>query len=227
MAKFVTIASFSEVPKAEIARNILAEGGVKSYLSDSELVAMDWLIANAIGGVKVQVAIEDAERALQVLAEAKEMQSNLVGDNISDEELTRQAMAEAPEGEFDEEGDPEEMPPPSAPSRFRKFTDASARESTEPVTAPKPPEVAPAEETNEISERDRNAKRAFIIGWFGLAIPPLAVLALYFFVSSAFGSGTLTPRGRYNLIVAAILVIPSAIIASMFTSAFIQIIEHP
>jgi hypothetical protein len=99
MSRFVTVAAFNEVPKAEIARNILTEAGVKSYLSDSELVAMDWLIANAVGGVKVQVAEEDAERALEALAAARDMDDHLVDDRISDEELERQAMAEEPEGE--------------------------------------------------------------------------------------------------------------------------------
>ena len=99
MPEFVTVAAFNELPKAEIARNILEEAGIKTYLSDSELVAMDWLIANAVGGVKVQVASGDAERAHEVLAEAKSVDSNLVDDKISDEELERQAMAEEPEGE--------------------------------------------------------------------------------------------------------------------------------
>jgi hypothetical protein len=99
MSRFVTVAAFNEVPKAEIARNILEEAGIRSYLSDSELVAMDWLIANAVGGVKVQVAEEDAERASAALADAKTMDDHLVDDAISDEELERQALAEEPEGE--------------------------------------------------------------------------------------------------------------------------------
>jgi hypothetical protein len=201
--QFVTVATFNEVPKAEIARNILAEGGIKSYLSDSELVAMDWLIANAIGGVKVQVASEDAERALEVLAEAKEMQASLVDDRIDDDELARQAMAESPEDE-DDVSNAEEAP----------TTVLAPPPSVESPQAPAPSE--------DVSERDRNAKRAFVLGWFGLALPPVACIALYFFVASALGTGTLTPRGRYNLWVSAILVVPAAIIAAVFFSFFMR-----
>jgi hypothetical protein len=65
--KLVTIATFDQPPKAQLARNALEEAGIPVVVNDETLVAMDWLLANAVGGVKVQVWEEDADRAVAVL----------------------------------------------------------------------------------------------------------------------------------------------------------------
>ena len=200
MARFVTVASFGEVPNAEIAKNIIEEAGIKAYLTDSELVTYEWLLSNAIGGVKVQVAEEDAERAYAALAEAKRVDGDIVHNDISDEELTRQAMEAEPE---EEQGHESESPQPAIQERIV-------------TTIPSP--FLPSGD----SERDRNSKRAFILGWFGLALPPIAIVALYFFLSAAFGSGPISGRGRYNCWVSLILVIPAVFIASFFFRILLQ-----
>ena len=43
------------------------EAGIAAAVTDESLVAMDWLLSNAVGGVKVQVWDEDAEKAVQLL----------------------------------------------------------------------------------------------------------------------------------------------------------------
>jgi hypothetical protein len=98
------VASFDIPAKAELARNALTVAGIQAVIADSEIVAMDWLISNAVGGVKVQVWEEDAERAAAVLAEQLGDEAGLISDAISEEELTRQAL---------EAGDPDDEEPDS------------------------------------------------------------------------------------------------------------------
>jgi Putative prokaryotic signal transducing protein len=67
--RFVTVATFWNPVEAHVLVTRLEGAGVRAFVMDEETVAMDWLLANAVGGVKVQVAERDLERARQVLAE--------------------------------------------------------------------------------------------------------------------------------------------------------------
>jgi hypothetical protein len=60
--RLVTIATFDQPAQARLAENALKEAGIASTVSDENLVAMDWLLSNAVGGAKVQVWEEDAEK---------------------------------------------------------------------------------------------------------------------------------------------------------------------
>ncbi len=64
-----TIANFSQPVEAHLLRTRLEAEGITAYLRDENLVTLDWLYSNAVGGVKVDVADEDYERALAILAE--------------------------------------------------------------------------------------------------------------------------------------------------------------
>src|SRR5436190_23408040 len=63
-----TVATFSTPVEAELARNRLEEKGIAAVVVDAEAVGMLWHMGNAFGGVKVQVAESDADRARAVLA---------------------------------------------------------------------------------------------------------------------------------------------------------------
>ena len=65
----VTVATFSTPHEAHIARNALDAAGIRAVVTDGETVAMDWLLSNAIGGVKVQCRRMDAERAAKLIDE--------------------------------------------------------------------------------------------------------------------------------------------------------------
>lgn len=67
MNPMVTIASFDFLPQAEIARGRLLAEGITSRLADQHLVQTDWLYSLAVGGIKLQVAAKDAERAVVIL----------------------------------------------------------------------------------------------------------------------------------------------------------------
>jgi hypothetical protein len=61
------IARFSTVGEAESARSALEAAGIDCVLADDEIVAIDWLYSNAVGGVKLVVRDEDREQARNIL----------------------------------------------------------------------------------------------------------------------------------------------------------------
>ncbi len=64
----VTIATYRYLTEAEAARMHLEGEGIQAFLADAEIVNMDWLIANAVGDIKLQVSPLDADRAGRILA---------------------------------------------------------------------------------------------------------------------------------------------------------------
>ncbi len=61
------IARYDGMPEAHIAMGRLAAEGIESWLADEHLVQTDWLYSIAVGGIKLNVADADAERALVIL----------------------------------------------------------------------------------------------------------------------------------------------------------------
>lgn len=65
----VTLWQFRDLPEALIAKGKLESAGIDCCLLNENLVRMDWLYSNAIGGISLQVRTEDAQEALSVLQE--------------------------------------------------------------------------------------------------------------------------------------------------------------
>ena len=65
-----TLASFSQPVEAHLLRLRLEAEGITAYLRDENMIALDWLYSNALGGVKVDVADEDYEAALRIFESA-------------------------------------------------------------------------------------------------------------------------------------------------------------
>lgn len=63
----VTIATFSKPEEAQMLRLRLEAGGVPAYVQDENMVQTNWLVSNAIGGVRVQIAEDDVEEARAIL----------------------------------------------------------------------------------------------------------------------------------------------------------------
>src|SRR5262245_18208915 len=63
----VIVATFRYLPEAEAARMHLESEGIQAFLADAEIVTMDWLIANAVGDIKLQVAGRDVEQVKRIL----------------------------------------------------------------------------------------------------------------------------------------------------------------
>ena len=66
---FVTVATFDFSTDAHIALGRLEAEGIEAHLMDEHLVQTDLLYSIAVGGIKLQVEPQDAERALAILAE--------------------------------------------------------------------------------------------------------------------------------------------------------------
>jgi len=69
--ELVIIASYEFVAEAEIAQMVLRENGIDAFLRDQSILAMDWLLGNAIGYVKLQVPQSQVETAVALLATLK------------------------------------------------------------------------------------------------------------------------------------------------------------
>lgn len=65
--RWVTVASFSIPTQAHLARLRLENADVDCFLLDENLVSTNWLLSAAIGGIKLQVPEDQAERAREVL----------------------------------------------------------------------------------------------------------------------------------------------------------------
>lgn len=65
--EFVTVATLDTPTEASLVRNQLEAEEIRVFLSDEEAVGMAWYLGTALGGIKVQVAEADAERAFAIL----------------------------------------------------------------------------------------------------------------------------------------------------------------
>ena len=65
--RFLLIRTFDNYIPAHIALGRLQEEFIHCFLQDEHTVTIDPLLSNAIGGIKLMVAENQVERALQVL----------------------------------------------------------------------------------------------------------------------------------------------------------------
>lgn len=195
--KLVTIATFDQPAKARLAQNALTAAGLQAAVGDESLVVMDWLLSNAVGGVKVQVWEEDAERAVEVLEGAFGVDGSGLGpvEGIDPADLAAEAEAAEPED-------------PAADA------DRPAADPDEPTDVPPP------------SRRDVDARRMVFTAILGLMFSPsgfyaaelelvsapIAFYVFYLFLNAAFGAGELSPRGRFNLFVGGLLMAPFVLV---------------
>lgn len=84
--ELVTIRKFRDLAEALLAKGRLDSSGIESFLADDNMVHMDWLISNLLGGVKLRVEATDAEAADEIL-------NHIHSDNFDEDE----EAAEAPE----------------------------------------------------------------------------------------------------------------------------------
>ena len=65
--EFITIHSYDNYISAHIAMGRLEEDNIKCWLKDEYTVTIDPILTNAIGGIKLMVASQQAERAISIL----------------------------------------------------------------------------------------------------------------------------------------------------------------
>ncbi len=77
---WITVATFHDTVAAVVARNFLDDEGIPSILLDEATVGIGWMLANAIGGIKLQVAPHHFERAELLLTQIREAQAEQESD---------------------------------------------------------------------------------------------------------------------------------------------------
>lgn len=68
--ELVTIGKYRDLPEALLAKGSLESAGIECFLSDDNVVRMDWFWSNLMGGVKLNVRTEDADAALEILGQS-------------------------------------------------------------------------------------------------------------------------------------------------------------
>ena len=63
----ITIATFTMLDEAQVVRARLDAEGIYTHLANETTARNLWHMANAVGGLRLQVAVEDAERARALL----------------------------------------------------------------------------------------------------------------------------------------------------------------
>lgn len=63
----VMIGRYRDLGDAMVAKSILDSAGVESFLADDNVVRLDWLYSNLVGGIKLLVRAENAETARNLL----------------------------------------------------------------------------------------------------------------------------------------------------------------
>jgi len=63
----VTVGRYRDSPEAFVARAVLQDAGIECFLRDETTVGLDWLLSNAVGGMRLQVAAKDEAAATEVL----------------------------------------------------------------------------------------------------------------------------------------------------------------
>ena len=91
--ELVTVATFDEPVSASFVRNLLDEAGIPAVIADQNSITWDWMLSNALSGIKVQVNASDAEAARQLIGEHDPL-------SLTDSE----AVAAMPRGEDAEPG---------------------------------------------------------------------------------------------------------------------------
>jgi hypothetical protein len=182
--KLVTIAAFDQVVQARMAADTLRAAGIDATVADAELVSMDWLLGPAVGGIKVQVRDEDADRAVAELNQS-------FGEDGAGLGVAAPPPAGEPVPEVTTDEDDRPVPVPD----FRMEPEDQI---------PPPPDPY---------SRDGYARRAALVVWLTGLLPPAWFLAVYFVLNAAFGEGALSPRGRFHLFLAvlAITLMPPAL----------------
>ena len=68
LAKVATIRQYRDPAEAAMARSVLESAGIECFLRDENTVRIDWLWSNLVGGIRLQVAEEDADAAEALLS---------------------------------------------------------------------------------------------------------------------------------------------------------------
>jgi hypothetical protein len=69
------------MPAAFVEKSVLEDAGIECFLQDDNVVRMDWLWSNAMGGIKLVVRQNDAEEAEKLLSQTPAVEPEDGGGN--------------------------------------------------------------------------------------------------------------------------------------------------
>jgi hypothetical protein len=93
-SELVVARAFSHIHDANLAWSALDAAGVAARVTDDNIVAANWLLCNAIGGVKLLIRAEDLTKASEILASTASV-SDVGPDDIGPEDVARFQMPDA------------------------------------------------------------------------------------------------------------------------------------
>ncbi len=65
--KPVVLRAYRDMPAAFVAKSMLHAARIRCFLQDANVVGMDWMWSNAVGGIKLVVGENDVEDAVRIL----------------------------------------------------------------------------------------------------------------------------------------------------------------
>jgi Putative prokaryotic signal transducing protein len=71
---FIILNAYNNYVEAHIAKGVLEEQGISCWLKDENTITINPILTNAVGGIKIMVPKEDAQRALDILTALKNEQ---------------------------------------------------------------------------------------------------------------------------------------------------------
>jgi Putative prokaryotic signal transducing protein len=178
--ELVTVATYDNAVAARMALNHLCEAGLAAVLSDESTVAMDWLLSNAIGGIKVQVHSKDVAMAHRLLEEHHPGDAAPEAEPLADETEEASVSGKAPWDDDREEG-----------------TRAEAEIEDDDDIEEEPP----------LSDRERNGLRAFRGALLGILFPPIEFYVLYLVYKVFVSEERLGARYRFMACAAAVIML--------------------
>lgn len=98
--KLVTVSTFDMPTEAHLAKGLLEANGLEVFLADELTVGVAWHLSNAVGGIKLQVAETDVERATSILA-AQEVSTIDVEGGLADLPEIEESESEPPSSAAD------------------------------------------------------------------------------------------------------------------------------
>jgi len=82
----VVVAAYMDLPAAYVAKGLLESEGIRAVLRDEHLVTANWMLSNAIGGIRLEVPQSRLADARALLAQVAE------GERQLDEEEPDQVL---------------------------------------------------------------------------------------------------------------------------------------
>ncbi|EDP98523.1 DUF2007 domain-containing protein [Kordia algicida OT-1] len=79
---FYTVASFEYTAEAQVMKGKFMSHGIEVFLKDEHTIDVDPLVSHAIGGVKLQVHLQDKEAAIELYNELREYEVDRRGSRI-------------------------------------------------------------------------------------------------------------------------------------------------